>query len=236
MMKTKKLSLIKKLLIVFTATILLVAGIGMVVLYTLGDRMLEEVIKAELSSIEAEVDSIIDDDIGTGIAEQGSQPGEEDDKPDTSSDSGRTSPAPSPEPEKGGKNPAETPGSTGQQPKPAASVKPSPSSKPASKPGGSPAPDVKPEATPTPAPVKKPPVITASKINEVKDKVSATDKMEAAALALSRLKGSDIDELKAMLPGGLTSEEKARAKEIMYDRFSEEEIERIYEMYGKYMK
>ncbi len=79
-------------------------------------------------------------------------------------------------------------------------------------------------------------VFTPEKIVQVKNKVSTVDKIEASALALKRLSLSDINELISMISGGVTREEKERAKQIAYSRFSEEEIKKIKEMYAKYIR
>lgn len=79
-------------------------------------------------------------------------------------------------------------------------------------------------------------VLPDVKLNEIKNEVSATDKIGAAALAIKRLSSSDISQLKGMLAGGLSEEELAKAKAMAYARFSEKEIEQIKEMYAKYMK
>lgn len=73
------------------------------------------------------------------------------------------------------------------------------------------------------------------KIKEIKDKVSAADKMTAAALVLKRLKQSDINKLMKMLEGGLTVDEKDKAKRLVYERFTAEEVAKIKEIYRKYM-
>jgi hypothetical protein len=72
-------------------------------------------------------------------------------------------------------------------------------------------------------------------INEIKDKVSASDKINSAALLLKRLSKSDIEELKDMLSGGVDSTEKERAKEILYRRLTDQEIETVRNIYQKYI-
>lgn len=82
----------------------------------------------------------------------------------------------------------------------------------------------------------KPKVITIQKANEIKEQITATDKMTAATLALKRLSSEDIGELKSLMSGGLTAEKKKEAVKIAYARFSAEEIAQIKELYRKYMK
>lgn len=79
-------------------------------------------------------------------------------------------------------------------------------------------------------------VITVQKAEEIKDQVTAADKMTAATLVLKRLSGEDISTLKNLMAGGLTAEKKKEAVKIAYARFNAEEIARIKELYHKYMK
>jgi hypothetical protein len=78
-------------------------------------------------------------------------------------------------------------------------------------------------------------IIPVDKIQEIKDKVSWTDKITAATIVLDKLTKSDISELQGMLFGGLDKEESQKAKRIAYERFSPEEIEKVKELYYKYM-
>ena len=84
------------------------------------------------------------------------------------------------------------------------------------------------------APTK--PALIDVQVNEIKDEVSASDKITAAALVIRRLSSSDVSQLKGMLTGGLSEEELAQAKALAYARFTEDEISQIKEMYAKYMK
>jgi hypothetical protein len=69
---------------------------------------------------------------------------------------------------------------------------------------------------------------------EIQGSISAADKMTASMLVLSRLSPEDIGYLYGLLEDGLTPEEKNEAKEFCYDRFSDEEIAQIQELYSKY--
>lgn len=84
--------------------------------------------------------------------------------------------------------------------------------------------------------IQQQPAITVSELETVKDKVTPNDKVYIANMVLKKLTSADIEELMSMLPGGLTPEEKKRAKEIAYSRFSGDEISTIIEMYVKYMQ
>lgn len=79
-------------------------------------------------------------------------------------------------------------------------------------------------------------LITVEKMNEIKEQVTAQDKVSAAAMVMSRLSSGEKNKLRGMLSGGLTAEEKAEAKRIAYSHFSSQEITEIKEMYSKYMK
>lgn len=90
-------------------------------------------------------------------------------------------------------------------------------------------------AAPAESSAKQPPAVTVEKMKEIKEEVTATDKIEAATMVMSKLSTSEIDKLKGMLSGGLTAEEKAEAKKIAFANFTSEEIAKIKEMYTKYM-
>lgn len=77
--------------------------------------------------------------------------------------------------------------------------------------------------------------LSAEKLNEVKKKITAQDKMTAAAIVMSKFSTGDIKELKDMLAGGLTEEEKEKAQKMALDKFTSEDIEKFKEMYNKYM-
>ncbi len=77
--------------------------------------------------------------------------------------------------------------------------------------------------------------ITPDKIKQIKDRVSAADKMKAGTLVLKRLNPSDIDELIKMLENGITKEELERAKKLVYERFTADEVAEIKKIYRKYM-
>lgn len=68
----------------------------------------------------------------------------------------------------------------------------------------------------------------------VKKIVPVTGKVPLAALVLSKLSSLEISELQDMLKDGITAEEEARAKQILYSRFSVEDIELIKEAYIEY--
>lgn len=81
----------------------------------------------------------------------------------------------------------------------------------------------------------KQPTITLSKMKEVKEQVTAQDKISVAAMVTSKLSTGEIDKLKGMVSGGLTAKEKAEAKRIAFSNFSADEIKKIKEIYYKYI-
>ncbi len=210
----------RKVIISIAIAILILAGIALVVMYNMGDRIIEEAIKNELLS-EAAPDTgkapEAQDEGGTEKTEQGKNEGASNSAPDNNSSGngipesdnsgGASGPA------AGGDKTAK-PGETGGVEKPTAGGK-------------------APEAKPKPA---EEPVLTPEKIEQIKDEVSAADKISAAALVLKRLSSEDIKVLKDMLDNGLSGADREKAKALAYSRFTEEEIEKIKEMYEKYMK
>jgi len=87
-----------------------------------------------------------------------------------------------------------------------------------------------------PAPLPKQPEITRDQLVEVKDKITSGDKVAIANFVMKKLTQDDIKELTNLVAGGLTLEEKRRAKEIAYSRFSGDEINTIITLYAKYIK
>jgi hypothetical protein len=75
---------------------------------------------------------------------------------------------------------------------------------------------------------------TQEEMADISDSVSASDKISASLLVLSKLSPEDIQYLYGLMEGGLTPEEKGKAKELCFARFSDEEIEQIYDLYLKY--
>lgn len=94
--------------------------------------------------------------------------------------------------------------------------------------------------TKAPAPAatdnKAPAVITKEKLEDMKKAVTPTDKVTAAKIVLTELNKSDINQLTQLSTGGITAEEKAEMKEIIYSKLSPQEIDEIKAMYYKYMK
>ncbi len=78
-------------------------------------------------------------------------------------------------------------------------------------------------------------VIPVQKVKEIKDNITLTEKVKVSMILLDKLKVEDMNELKGMLQGGVTEGEKKRAKEIVYSRLTDKEINEIKDIYEKYM-
>lgn len=94
---------------------------------------------------------------------------------------------------------------------------------------------VKPEAS-TNSIDEKNVTYSSDEMTDIKNSITASDKIAASVLVLSKLSAEDIQYLYGLLEGGLTSEEKAAAKDLCYSRFSKDEVAQIYEFYSKYTK
>jgi hypothetical protein len=78
-------------------------------------------------------------------------------------------------------------------------------------------------------------LLSTNEVESIKASVTASDKLAASALVLSKLSGEDIAYLTGLLKDGLTKEEKEAAKQLCFARFGKEDIEKIYALYKKYM-
>ncbi|MDD4564174.1 MAG: sugar transferase [Eubacteriales bacterium] len=79
-------------------------------------------------------------------------------------------------------------------------------------------------------------VLTQEQINEAMGKMSMGKKLGIAYDLISRLSAEDIIRLDKLAAGGFTKEEKAAAKEIMYQYFDDTEVEYIKEIYWEYVE
>jgi hypothetical protein len=208
----------KKIIISITIVIFVLAGIALVVMYNLGDRIIEEAIKGNLLSIDTAAAEKTPED---SVENNGTKPVQNENAGTADENSAGNNPdatAPAP----GGKEgQAAAPDKGGNAGKPASGEKPA-------------------DNKPKPADTKPKPAeeteLTPERINQIKNEVSAADKISAAALALKRLSASDIKELTDMLNHGLSKADREKAKALAYARFTPDEIEKIKEMYEKYMK
>ena len=80
------------------------------------------------------------------------------------------------------------------------------------------------------------PAFTVDDIEAIKNRVTVEDRIKAALLVLRKLSPGDIALLKSMLKGGISVEEKEQAKQLVYSRFNDEEVQQIKEIYRKYIR
>lgn len=195
----------KKVLIAIAVSVIIIAGIALIVMYNVGDRLIEEAITSDILSSK---DVPIDQDNASAI---------ENEKVEETQAASSVSVTPVPEQASVSSTPTpeltKTPESNNSTQKPLSKAEQKVAQKAAEE--------------------KK---ITTEKIVEIKNEVAPTDKISAAALILKRLSADDINVLKGYLSGGLSAEEKEKAKQIAYSRFTAEEISEIKSMYSKYMK
>lgn len=200
----------KKIVIGVIIGLLVLTGGTLIVLEKIGDMMINALIDSELQGLNDDLDNLLADP--TPLP----------------SDFNNTA-TPEAQPEATPEQSAVPQGTEASQP---------PSTPNASETGGksSPTPSSKPGTTATPKPSPTATPITVTQIQSVKDEVTSADKVVAASMVMKKLSASDISTLQGMLSGGLSAEEKEKAKDIAYSRFTEEEIAKIKELYHKYMK
>ena len=242
-----KLKKFRKIMLIIGLCIFVFAGVGLLVMYNIGDRILNEAIDAQL----ADIDSLLDDAAmpgHRGAAEENTGDKAVDNTGSTPTDNSGNGTGTGNPPQSngsgvsegqksgGGDNDAPDTGKGTDSTADSASVSGSATASNANdapdqneQPGTS-APDT--GNSDTGSGDGK---LTIDEINEIKDSVTAVDKIETAALMLKRLSSSDIDVLKKMLAGGVSGEEKNEAKKLVYQKFTEEEVEAIKEIYKKYM-
>lgn len=260
----------KKIVLYISIGILFILGVSTIVLYKIGDRILEEVIRAEIGDwgIAELSDEILDvPHDGKDLADSKDMEGspkttDSANHPDISekADTGETNIPHTSKPKtqipKEEKTPKqEAPMPDDSIPEPATPEVPEPEdAAPQTEAPEIPEPE---DTTLKPQPqihteeepeVEKQPegentksdkeknAISAKKIKEVKDSVETADKMKAASLVLKRLSASDINMLIKMAEGGLSQKDKKKAIELVYDKFTEDEVKEIKAMYAKYMK
>jgi len=77
--------------------------------------------------------------------------------------------------------------------------------------------------------------VTLDKINSIKAKVSLEDKAKVISILLSRLTSADVDNLKEIAKGGVSSGELNEVKRILKSRITEEEKDILIGIYKKYI-
>lgn len=253
----------KKVALYVSVIILFVIGVSMIVLYKIGDRILEEAIRAEIGDwgiiempddgpdlADAQGDKASSDAIESGKQADisGQAKTSAADAPQTPKSKAQTPEEEKPVKEKTGTPEApadETRASETQEPEDTSPEAPTQEAPVPNVPVSQPPPETPAEIEPEgeKQPTKKDTAdnaekntISDQKIKEVKDNVETADKMKAASLVLKRLSASDISALLKMAEGGVSQEEKKKAVELVYEKFTEDEIKEIKAMYAKYMK
>lgn len=210
----------KKVIVISVAILLVISGVAIAALYYIGDKMVNTL-------MDSEINAILDE---KPIASSSSEP--------SATSASSESPETTPSPESSGTtsidrsnqnvaigNETDTLDNTDETEKAKEEAK-----SPVKNPAGQ---------NTTPQPNKQKPIgksnYTIDEMKKAKEDVTATDKISSAALLIKRLSSDDLNELKNMLPGGVNEKEKKRAKEIVYLRFTAEEVKTIWNMYMKYM-
>lgn len=198
---------LKRLSVIVIVFILLVSGVVSIALYKVGDRVFDEVIEQALA---AEIE----------------------DEYSNSSASGEAIPAGAPEKQSNDIIPMPTPESVTANIDDRQKQEPTPT-------------PIAPEAASTTGQSARSggeevkavvePQITKEKIENIKEEVTAADKMSMATLVFKKLSQEDIAELTKMAAGGITDDEKEKMKRFALEKFTEEEIKEIKGMYYKYM-
>jgi hypothetical protein len=78
--------------------------------------------------------------------------------------------------------------------------------------------------------------ISKNELQAVNQQVPINEKVEITKMVVSKLSASEISELSSMASGGIDAEEKQKAKQIIYSKFTPEEIEYLQSLYYKYVK
>ncbi|OGO79278.1 MAG: hypothetical protein A2Y23_01520 [Clostridiales bacterium GWB2_37_7] len=204
----------RKTLSIIITSIIFIVGISGMVLYKLGDKVFDEIVDQQISEIEKIVETAENNDAAT----ESSMQTEIQISNQQSGKATSTTQIPA----------IKQAGST-QIP----AIEPTDSTQiPAEKPIAAVSDLTKKQAIATNQDMQ----ITKDKLEDIKESVSASDKMTAAALVISKLSQSDINYLTELSAGGITPEEEEEMKAIVYSKFTEDEIQKIKETYIKYMK
>ena len=223
----------KKIIIFVSVTILLVVGLGLVFLYNMGGRLIEEAIKMELFSEKS-----------TGIQSENSEYNEEntvkEEQTEQAGQAEQTKQAEQTE-QAGQAEQTKQAGQAEQTEQDKTNQTDSVSETPLSETTVSQdtkttdAEEDKPAADTTKEPVEEK-VFTVSKIDEIKKEISADDRIYAAALVVQRLSAEVISELREMVSDGLDAQEREKITQLVYAKFTAEDIVKIKELYTKYIE
>lgn len=78
------------------------------------------------------------------------------------------------------------------------------------------------------------PAITTEKVEEIKESLSATDKMYLTSSIIGKLDKDMISSVTEMSADGFSQEELSEVKQILSQKFSEEDINKLKDLYSKY--
>ncbi|MEN8906600.1 MAG: hypothetical protein ABF289_11635 [Clostridiales bacterium] len=79
-------------------------------------------------------------------------------------------------------------------------------------------------------------VISVDNMKKANENITKKEKVKVAATVVKRLSISEMSDLKGMAKGGLSNDEKSKAKDIIYNKFTEEEVENMKDLYLKSQK
>lgn len=74
------------------------------------------------------------------------------------------------------------------------------------------------------------------KVYDISERISFADKRRIIHLVSKKLSSRDINYLLGLFKGGLTPQEKKKALELAFERFTQQEIKEIQALYNKYKK
>lgn len=78
------------------------------------------------------------------------------------------------------------------------------------------------------------PDVSAKKAQAIKEKVTASEKAEVASILIGNLSVSDIKLFQELAGGGMSVEEKKKARAVLLDKLSPEEYNKLSKIAGKY--
>jgi hypothetical protein len=76
--------------------------------------------------------------------------------------------------------------------------------------------------------------VTVDKAKELQEKITVSEKAQVSSVLLKELSMSDIKELQALASGGLSVEEKKKARSIILDKLSAEQYDELIQVAKKY--
>ncbi|OBZ11233.1 hypothetical protein [Bacillus sp. FJAT-26390] len=76
--------------------------------------------------------------------------------------------------------------------------------------------------------------VTVDKAKDLQEKITVSEKAQVSSVLLKELSMSDIKELQALASGGMTLEEKKKARSIILDKLSPEQYDELIQVAKKY--